>query len=224
MANLFLLRHMISPWNAEKRFCGWSNVPISKEGVSKVKEISLKLKDFKFDCVFTSPLIRNLDTTLRALEQQEKYPIFIELDPGKMNKWGKFSDEGIDYLPVYVSENLNERFYGKLQGLKHEDMREKYGEEKVKLWRRSFDVKPPGGESLKDTYKRTVPFYKKYVEPKIKDGKDVLIVSSGNALRSIVKYIEQIPDNDILNFEITYGGLIKYEIGEDLKIKNKQNF
>ena len=118
-------------------------------------------------------------------------------------------------MPAYVSEKLNERYYGKLQGLNKDEAKKQFGEEQVKLWRRSYDVAPPGGESLKDTFNRTVPFYKEYIEKELKDGKNVLIVSSGNSLRSIVKYIENISDEKIIDFEIGFGGLVKYEFNDN---------
>ena len=100
-------------------------------------------------------------------------------------------------------------------------MKTKYGEEQVKLWRRSWDQAPPGGESLKDVFKRAVPFYQKYIERDLKEGKNVLIVASHNSLRALVKYIENISDKDIINLEIPTGGLIEYEVDDSLKVKNK---
>jgi 2,3-bisphosphoglycerate-dependent phosphoglycerate mutase len=144
-----------------------------------------------------------------------KNPSFIHLDGGKMQKWGNFEGGTGECIPAYVSEKLNERYYGKLQGLNKDEAKKIFGEEQVKLWRRSYDVAPPGGESLKDTFKRTVPFYKKYIETELKAGKNVLVVSSGNALRSIVKYIENISDSDIMNFELAFGELAKYEFEAD---------
>jgi len=211
MAKLFLQRHLKSQWNLENRFAGWVDNPVSKEG-SEMAPIAAKLLEGEnFDIVFTSPLIRNQQTTIKILKNLGKNPLFIHLDGGKMQKWGTFEGGNGECLPAYVSEKLNERYYGKLQGLNKEEAKKTFGEEQVRLWRRSYDVAPPGGESLKDTYKRTVPFYKKYIEKELKDGKNVLVVSSGNSLRSIVKYIENISDEKIIDFEITFGGLVKYE-------------
>jgi 2,3-bisphosphoglycerate-dependent phosphoglycerate mutase len=114
-------------------------------------------------------------------------------------------------LPAYVSEKLNERYYGELQGLNKEESKKTFGEEQVKLWRRGYDVAPPGGESLKDTVLRVIPFFEKYIEKELKEGKNILVVSSGNSLRSIVKHIENIADDKIIDFEIPFGGLVKYE-------------
>jgi len=132
---------------------------------------------------------------------------------------GKFKNTNEKYFPVCISENLNERYYGKLQGLNKAEIIKKYGAEKVHLWRRSFDITPPGGESLKDTFKRTIPFYRKYIEIDLKKGKNVLIVASHNSLRAIIKYIEKISDKDIINVEIPYGGIIVYEFDSMLKLK-----
>jgi 2,3-bisphosphoglycerate-dependent phosphoglycerate mutase len=223
MATLFILRHLKSQWNFDNRFTGWTDVPLSIEGIAEAKKISEELLRYRIDNVYSSPLIRNMDTVLRIFESYSKYPIFMHLDGGKAQKWGKFKESANEnYIPVYISENINERYYGNLQGLNKDDIREKYGEKKFMLWRRSFKGKPPGGESLKDTLKRAVPFYKKYVEKDLKAGKNVLVVGSHNSLRSIVKYIEKISDDDISGLEIPYGGLIKYEFDSSLKLLSKK--
>jgi len=127
-----------------------------------------------------------------------------------MKKWGNFREVNKNYIPVYISENLNERYYGKLQGQNKKEIMEKYGADKVHLWRRSFKNAPPEGESLEQTYKRTIPFFKKYIEKDLKKGKNVLIVASHNSLRALIKYLEKISDKDIINIEVDYGGLINY--------------
>ncbi len=124
-------------------------------------------------------------------------------------------------LPVVIDKALDERNYGELQGLNKDEMKAKYGEEQVRFWRRSWDQAPPGGESLKDVFKRAVPFYQKYIEKDLKEGKNVLIVASHNSLRALVKHIEKIADEDIINLEIPTGGLIEYEVDNSLKITNK---
>ena len=210
MSKLFLLRHLKSQWNVENRFSGWVDNPVSKEGSAQAKEIAEKLMNEKFDVIYTSPLIRNKQTVIKVLRNiGERYPI-LKYFGGKMAKWGNFEGEG-NFMPVYISESLNERYYGKLQGLNKEETARKYGEERVHLWRRSYDVAPPGGESLKDVCKRTTPFYKKYIEKDLKEGKNVLVVASHNSLRAVVKYIEHIPDDKIIDVEIPFGGLLKYE-------------
>ncbi|OGZ19250.1 MAG: 2,3-bisphosphoglycerate-dependent phosphoglycerate mutase, partial [Candidatus Nealsonbacteria bacterium RBG_13_38_11] len=169
MAKLILLRHLQSQWNKENRFTGWLDIPLSKEGIESAKEVASKLADFKIDKVYTSPLVRNKETVSLVLENLGKKDV-----------------------PIVIDKALDERNYGKLQGLNKDEMKKKYGEEQVKLWRRSWDQEPPEGESLKDVYNRAVPFYKKYVEKDLKEGKDVLIVASHNSLRALIKYLENI--------------------------------
>lgn len=222
MPTLILLRHFQSQWNLENRFTGWVDVPLSREGIGQVEKVAQKLSQIKIDAVYTSPLVRNKDTILRIFEHLiDKYPIFIHFE-GKMNKWGKFHEINKDYFPVYVSERLNERYYGDLQGLNKETMMKKYGKDKVQLWRRSFDVKPPKGESLKETLKRTTPLYKQYIEKDLKRGKTILVVASHNSLRSLVKHIEKVPDQEISNIEMLPGTLTRYEFDNSLKLKNKE--
>ena len=222
MPKLFILRHLKSQWNLENRFTGWVDVPLSKKEFGKAKNISKKIFKNKVDKIYSSPLFRNEDTVARILENTSKYPIFIHLDKGKMKDWGHFISINNNYFPIYISDDLNERYYGKLQGLNKKMIKKKYGEKKVQLWRRDFENRPPGGENLKDTFKRTIPFYKKYVENDLKKGKNVLIVGSHNALRSLIKYIERTSDENIANIEVPYGGLIEYELSRSLKLKNKK--
>jgi len=190
---LILLRHLKSQWNLENRFTGWTDVPLCQEGIASAKETAGKLANFKIDKVYTSPLIRNKETVSLILKELGK-----------------------DGLPIVIDKALDERNYGKFQGLNKDDVKKQYGEEKVRLWRRSWDVAPPAGESLKDVYQRAVTFFKKYVEKDLKEGKNVLIVASHNSLRAVIKYIEKISDEDIINLEVPYAGLIKYEFNHGL--------
>jgi 2,3-bisphosphoglycerate-dependent phosphoglycerate mutase len=222
MPTLILLRHFQSQWNLENRFTGWVDVPLSREGINQVGKVVQKLSEIKIDAIYTSPLIRNQDTVLRIFEHLvEKYPIFIHFE-GKMQKWGNFQKINKDYFPVYVSERLNERYYGKLQGMNKDMIIKKYGPEKVHLWRRSFGVEPPGGESLKETLKRVTPLYIDHIEKDLKKGKTILVVASHNSLRALVKHIEKVPDKEIINMEIPTATLIKYEFDRNLKLKNKE--
>ena len=213
MAKLILLRHFKSQWNLENRFTGWVDVPLMKA--------KFQVPDLDFDIVYTSPLIRNLHTVLKVFEKKEKYPIFRHFK-GKMRNWAHFSKlNQKKYIPVYVSEALNERYYGKLQGKNKEKIMKKYGKKKVHLWRRSYNIAPPGGESLEDVVKRTIPFYKKYIEKDLKAGKNVLIVASHNSARAIIKYVEKISDRDIINIEMPFGGLIQYQFDKGVYEKLK---
>lgn len=188
MAKLFLLRHLKSQWNLENKFTGWTDVPLSQEGIESAKEVIKNFGNINFDKVYTSPLIRNRETVSLILENL-----------------------GQEKLPVEADKALDERNYGDLQGMNKDKAAKKFGAEQVHLWRRSYDVAPPGGESLKDVFKRTIPFYKKNIEKDLKDGKNVLVVASHNSLRAIVKYVENIPDEKIIDLELPFGALIKYQ-------------
>ncbi len=188
MAKLILLRHLQSQWNLENRFTGWTDVPLSKEGIESAKGVAEKLASFKIDKVYTSPLIRNKETVSLILKNLNKKD-----------------------LPIVIDRALDERNYGKLQGLNKDEVKKQYGKDQVHLWRRGWSEAPPGGESLKDVFNRTVPFYKKYIEKDLKEGKNILIVASHNSLRALVKYLEKISDEEIINLEIPVGSLKEYK-------------
>ena len=137
--------------------------------------------------------------------------MFIHIDGGKMETWGNYSQPSQNELPVFTTQLLNERYYGDLQGLNKAKTAEKFGKEQAHIWRRSYDVRPPGGESLKDTCARVAPFFKKHIAKDLEDGKNVLVAASGNSLRAIIKIIEDISDEDISNVELPFGALVKYE-------------
>ncbi len=222
MAKLILLRHLKSQWNKENRFSGWTDNPLAKSEFKKAKSFAKKIFKFKIDKIYSSPLFSNLETIARIFDYADrKYPFFIHLDGGKMQRWGNYIDISENDVPVYVSEKLNERYYGKLQGANKKEAIKRFGVEQVHSWRRSYNIAPPGGESLKDVCVRTIPFYRKYIEANLKKGKNVLVVASHNSLRALVKYIEKISDEEIINLEIPFGGLIGYELDKSLKIKKK---
>lgn len=225
MAKLILLRHLKSQWNKDDRFAGWTDGPIAKEESIKAIDLANKVFQNKIDAVYTSSLFRNMDTVARIFEVIDiKYPFFIHLDSGKMQKWGNFTDISENDVPTFVTEKLNERYYGLLQGLNKKETIEKYGEEKVLLWRRSYNIAPPKGESLKDVYKRVIPFFKKYVEKDLKKEKNVLLVASHNSLRTIVKYIENIKDEKIINVEFPFGGILEYEFDKNFELVSEKHF
>lgn len=222
MPKLILLRHLKSQWNKENRFAGWSDNPLAKSEFKRAKSIAKKIFKFKIDKIYSSPLFRNLETVARIFDYaSKKYPFFIHLDGGKMQKWGNYIDISENDVPVYVTEKLNERYYGKLQGANKKEAVKRFGTKQVHLWRRSYKIAPPGGESLKDVFTRAIPFYQKFIEKDLKKGKNILVVASHNSLRALIKYIEKIPDQKIINVEIPFGGLIEYEFDKSLKIKNK---
>ena len=211
MAKLILLRHLLSQWNEENRFNGWVDTPLAEDQFRLAEDLAAKILRFKIDVIYCSSLFRNMDTVARILEYDQKYPLFVHLDGGRMRKWGNFRDLTENDILTFVSEKLNERYYGKLQGWNKTEAIKQYGEEQIHLWRRGFNSAPPGGESLKDVQKRVVPFYKKYIEKDLKAGKNVLVVASHNSLRALVKYLDNISDKDIADFEIPYSGIKEYD-------------
>ena len=199
MPQLILLRHGESQWNLENRFTGWVDVPLSSRGEHEAQQAGLKLKSYPIDIAYTSVLQRANDTLNLALEATEKTGI-----------------------PIVKTLALNERHYGELQGLNKEETAQKFGEEKVRIWRRSYDVAPPGGESLKDTAARTLPYYRDVILKDLTQGKNVLIAAHGNSLRSIVMEIEKLTPEEILKVEIPTGVPIIYEFDPSLKLKSKK--
>jgi len=222
MAKLYLLRHFNSQWNKENRFTGWVDIPLSAEGKKEVKKIARVLKQKKFDVIYTSSLFRNLDSVARILEEMDfPYPVFCHLDEGLMKKRGNFEAIHQNYFPVFVTEKLNERFYGELQGKNKDEVIKEKGSEMVKLWRRSYKIPPPQGESLKDVVKRISPFFRKYLQQDLKKGKNVLIITSHNPLRAIIKLVENVSEKEIPKVELFPGTLVEYDLGDDLKVTKK---
>lgn len=199
MPQLILVRHGESQWNLENRFTGWVDVPLSPKGEEEARRTGLKLKDYRIDIAYTSVLKRANETLRLALEAAAKTGI-----------------------PVIKDQALNERHYGELQGLNKQETAKKYGEEQVRIWRRSYDVAPPGGESLKDTAARTLPYYKNEILKELGQGKNVLIAAHGNSLRSIVKEIEKLSPDQILRVEIPTGVPIVYDFNSDLELQSKK--
>lgn len=193
MTTLVLIRHGQSLWNAENKFTGWTDIGLSEKGIEEAEEAGEKLENIPFDVVHTSALIR----------AQKTAEIII-----KKNKKSK-------KIPVYKDKRLNERHYGSLQGLNKKETAEKYGAEQVHIWRRSFDVPPPDGESLKMNAERTIPYFKENIIQDLKKGKNVLVSAHGNSLRSIVMYIENISKEDVVKLEIETGVPRTYIFEED---------
>jgi len=189
MAQLVLIRHGESQWNLENRFTGWVDVPLSPKGEQEAKKAGEKLSSFRFDCAFTSVLKRAKDTLRLVLE------VLGQTD-----------------LPVQEDQALNERMYGDLQGLNKTETAKKFGDEQVKIWRRSFDVAPPGGESLKDTAERVLPYFENQIRPELQKNKTVLIVAHGNSLRALVMHLENLSREQVLELNIPTGAPLLYEI------------
>ncbi len=224
MVKLVLIRHGESVWNKLNEFTGWVDVPLTSKGIKESKRAgSLLLKNkLHFDIVFTSELIRAEETLIYVLDSMKitQIPVFYS-ENKKDFKWEKHL-ENKNELPIYKHDDLNERYYGDLQGMDKDYARKRFGVEQVQIWRRSYNVKPPHGESLKDTMDRAVPYFKNKILKKLKNGKNVLIVAHGNSLRGITKHLENISNKDIPNYEIATGVPTVYDLDKNLKIKSKR--
>ena len=225
MFKLVLVRHGQSAWNLENRFTGWTDVGLTEQGMAEAREAGRLLREggYEFDVAYTSVLKRAIKTLWLALEEMDR-----------------------EWLPVIRAWQLNERHYGNLQGLNKAEMAEKFGEEQVHVWRRSYDVPPPpldtdderhprfdrryagltpeqlpATESLKITLERVLPYWHKVLAPEIKAGKRLLIAAHGNSLRAMVKYLDNISDEEITGLNIPTGVPLVYELDENLQaVKN----
>lgn len=188
MAKLILVRHGQSLWNLENRFTGWVDVPLTEQGQSEARRAGEKLRGLQIDVAYTSALRRaqhTLDLILESIPLQ---------------------------IPVIRDQALNERDYGDLAGLNKDDMKKKYGKEQVHIWRRSFDVPPPGGESLKNTSERTLPFFERAIMGDIRQGKNVLVAAHGNSNRSIAMALENLSPEEVIALELPTGIPRVYEL------------
>lgn len=197
-----LLRHGESEWNHRNLFTGWKNPDLTEKGLIEafVAGRALKTEALVFDVAFTSMLKRaqrTLDIVLGEL--------------GQLN------------VEVHCDEALNERSYGELTGLNKEEAREKWGEEQVEVWRRSYDIRPPGGESLKDTAERVIPYYKETIWPEVKAGKTVLVAAHGNSLRALLMTLEGLDEEEILHRELATAAPIVYRLGPDGSVIDRKD-
>ncbi len=200
MAKLVIFRHGQSLWNLENKFTGWVDVELSPKGVDEARQAGLKLNGYAFDYAYASDLKRAQNTLKLALESAGHAPV----------------------SPIY-NKALNERMYGDLQGLDKAETARKYGEEQVKIWRRSFDVPPPNGESLKDTADRVIPYFESEIIPKLKAGKNVVIAAHGNSLRALIMYLEKMTPEEILEFEIGTAQPRLYELDHNMNVLSVKN-
>ena len=221
MMKVVLLRHGESDWNKQNRFTGWTDVDLSEKGIAEAKEGARVLKEqgYTFDIAYTSVLKRAIRTLWIVMDEMD-----------------------LMWIPVYRSWRLNERHYGALQGLNKAETAEKYGEAQVKVWRRSYDIRPPAleqtdprypgfdprykslsqqelplTECLKDTVARFLPYWHEVIAPAVKTGQRVIIAAHGNSLRALVKYLDNIPEQDIVELNIPTGMPLVYELDQDLK-------
>jgi len=199
MSLLVLIRHGESQWNLENRFTGWVDVPLTDKGRAEAHRAGERIRQIRFDQGYCSVLQRAKETLAIVLEET-----------------------GQRDLPVLYDQALNERHYGDLQGLNKAETAKKFGDAQVHLWRRSYDIAPPGGESLKDTAARTLPYFEAHVLPDLRAGKNVLIVAHGNSLRSIVMSLDKLSREQVLELNLATGVPIVYDVTPDLQIRSKQ--
>ena len=200
MSQLVIFRHGQSVWNLENKFTGWVDVDLTEKGIQEAKNAGLKLKGYKFDFAYSSALQRAQKTLKLALETAVHPPV----------------------SPIYDAA-LNERMYGDLQGLNKADTAAKYGEDQVKIWRRSYDIAPPNGESLKDTAARVIPYFENEIVPKLKAGKNIVIAAHGNSLRALIMYLEKMTPEQILQFEIGTAEPRLYELDNNMNVITAKN-
>ena len=200
--SLILVRHGQSEWNEKNLFTGWENPGLTEKGVTEARNAGMLINNLniKFDHLFTSVL-----------------------DRAKLT--GTIILENINQKDIDIIENkaLNERFYGDLQGLNKDECRQKWGAEQVQIWRRSYDVGPPGGESLKETGERVLPYYLGEIYPLILDGKNVLVAAHGNSLRSLIKHLDKLSADEIVKLEIPTGAPIQYIFNDQGDVLTKKN-
>jgi 2,3-bisphosphoglycerate-dependent phosphoglycerate mutase len=199
---LVLVRHGESEWNRLNRFTGWKDVGLTEEGMAEAHRAGAMLKETgqRFDCAFTSTLKRAHNTLDIILE---------ELGQGR--------------LPTVKAAALNERDYGELVGINKDEARKRWGAEQVHLWQRSYDIAPPGGESLKDTAARVVPFFEKWIVPELQKGKSVILVAHGNSLRSLVMELDRLEPDEVMQVEIGTASPLVYRLNADGTVAEKRD-
>jgi 2,3-bisphosphoglycerate-dependent phosphoglycerate mutase len=197
MPLLVIVRHGQSEWNLQNRFTGETDVALTSKGREEARAAGDKLRGLTFSHAFTSQLIRAIETLELILERT-----------------------GQGDCPVSRDRALNERNYGRLQGLNKAGVAKEFGEDQVLIWRRSYSVRPPGGESLEDTAARVLPYYHSFIEPLLRGGKDVLVVAHGNSLRSLMMFLEGISEMDIADIDLPTGVPRQYELDASLRVVN----
>ena len=200
--NLILVRHGQSEWNAKNLFTGWENPGLTETGKTEAQNAGDLINNLgiSFDCLFTSALIRAQLTgtiILKAINQNN--------------------------IKIIENKALNERFYGDLQGMNKDECRQKWGEELVQTWRRSYELGPPGGETLKETGDRGLPYYLDEIHPMLMQDMNIIVAAHGNSLRSLIKYLDKVSDEDIVKLEIPTGAPIHYLFNEDGKVMYKKS-
>ena len=218
MAQLILVRHGQSLWNALNKFTGWVDVPLSERGRAEATIASCRLSGYRVNVCFTSKLIRAIETATICLTERDdicggKIPIIKHEQPDPdWRGWDNYEGNPAEELPIFTNAALDERFYGDLQGLNKADTAAKYGNEQVQKWRRSYRVRPPGGESLEDTQQRVVAYFNSRILPHLLAGDNVLIAAHGNSLRSIIMMLDGLSPDEVIALELATGVPIIYEL------------
>ncbi len=215
MVKLILMRHGQSQWNLYNLFTGWVDIPLSAEGVQEALEGGRKIKDEPIDIIFTSTLIRAQMTAMLAMTVHHtgKVPVINHSGEGKLDEWSQIYSPlaQSQTIPVIRALELNERMYGELQGVNKKELADKYGAEQVQIWRRSFDVAPPGGESLQMTAARAIPYFEQRIVPCLARGQNVFIAAHGNSLRSIIMQLDGLSAQEVIRLELATGLPVIYQ-------------
>jgi 2,3-bisphosphoglycerate-dependent phosphoglycerate mutase len=223
MGKLILMRHGQSQWNLYNVFTGWVDIPLSAQGVQESIEGGKKIKDLPIDIIFTSSLIRAQMTAMLAMtvHTSGKVPVIMHTEEGQTSDWSKIYSRQTESqtIPVIRAWELNERMYGELQGINKAELANKYGQEQVQIWRRSFDIEPPRGESLKVTAERSIPYFETYIVPHLQLGHSVFVAAHGNSLRSIIMQLDSLSPEQVVELEIATGEPIIYDFIDGQLIK-----
>lgn len=224
MARLVLVRHGQSIWNLQNRFTGWVDVSLSHHGMAEAQRAGERLAAEHFDVAFTSTLLRAQDTLYEILKQNRHCEQYVRVHEHERDWYEHFTPAPGDTgeLKVYVSEALNERYYGDLQGMNKDVARRRFGAEQVHRWRRSYDEPPPGGESLAMTAARVMPYYHERIVPQLRAGQRVLVSAHGNSLRALVMHIEALSPEEIVQREIPTGTPLVYEFTPELRLRESR--
>lgn len=217
MTKLILIRHGLSVWNEKNLFTGWVDIPLSQKGVQESISAGQKIAKIPIDRIFTSSLVRAHMTLVHVMLQHEsqKIPLFLHPGQGRLEEWGQIYSESARHttVPVIAAWQLNERMYGHLQGLNKAETAQEFGSEQVQIWRRSFDVAPPGGESLKMTAARAIPYFKTEIVPYLSH-ENVLICAHGNSLRAIIMDLEKLSPEQVVKLELATGEPVVYNYNQ----------
>ncbi len=219
---LILLRHGQSEWNKHNLFTGWVDIPLSLEGIEESVKAGKKISHLPIDIIFVSSLIRSQMTAMLVMAHHKsgKIPCIQHPHEGKLENWAKVYSEKAEeeLIPTIRAWELNERMYGKLQGLNKKETADKFGNEQVQIWRRSYEIHPPEGESLKMTGERAIPYFKKHILPHLLKGESVLIAAHGNSLRAIMMYLDNLSPDQVVHLEMATGDPVVYTFhGKDWK-------